>query len=145
MPYILAEGAKMIAMAVISTLSAIVVGYIACRVAAKISMRIRKDVFERVSRFSSFEFNAFSTASLITRSTNDVQQIQMFTAILLRMVLLAPMMGVGALIMAYRKSPGLSWTVFLGVVLLLGLILVLMLTAMPKLDVYKRQGRVSGL
>ncbi|WP_027400210.1 ABC transporter ATP-binding protein [Anaerovorax odorimutans] len=121
--YILIKGIQMLIIAFIGGLCAVGVGFFASRIAAKSSMHMREDVFKKVSDFSNAEFDKFSTASLITRSTNDIQQIQMVSVMLLRMVCMAPIMGIGALIMAYKSSPSMSWTIFLALVIVLSIMI----------------------
>ncbi|NCU29504.1 ABC transporter ATP-binding protein [Candidatus Saccharibacteria bacterium] len=112
--------------------SAIVVGFLASRVASGFARDIRQRTFEKIENFSLAEFNKFSTASLITRSTNDVQQIQTVTVMMLRMVLMAPFMAVGALQNAMSNAPSLSWIIAAGVIALVVMIAFLLIFAMPK-------------
>lgn len=112
--------------------SAIVVGFLASRVASGFARDIRQRTFEKIENFSLAEFNKFSTASLITRSTNDVQQIQTVTVMMLRMVLMAPFMAVGALQNAMSNAPSLSWIIAAGVIALVVMIAFLLVFAMPK-------------
>lgn len=112
--------------------SAIVVGFLASRVASGFARDIRQRTFEKIENFSLAEFNKFSTASLITRSTNDVQQIQTVTVMMLRMVLMAPFMAVGGLQNAMSNAPSLSWIIAAGVIALVVMIAFLLIFAMPK-------------
>ena len=112
--------------------SAIVVGFLASRVASGFARDIRQRTFEKIENFSLAEFNKFSTASLITRTTNDVQQIQTVTVMMLRMVLMAPFMAVGALQNAMSNAPSLSWIIAAGVIALVVMIAFLLVFAMPK-------------
>jgi len=114
------------------------VGYLASKIATGFSRDLRNKVFSRVESFSLTEFNKFSTASLITRSTNDIQQIQMVTAMLLRMVLQAPIMGIWAIFKAYHLAPSLSWVIALAVVVLLGVILIMFAVALPKFKILQK-------
>jgi len=114
------------------------VGYFASKIATGFSRDIRNKAFSRVESFSLVEFNKFSTASLITRSTNDIQQIQMVMVLLLRMVLLAPIMGVWAIFKAYNLAPSLSWIIALAVAVLLGVISVMFGIALPKFKVLQK-------
>jgi len=114
------------------------VGYFASKIATGFSRDIRNKAFSRVESFSLVEFNKFSTASLITRSTNDIQQIQMVMVLLLRMVLLAPVMGVWAIFKAYNLAPSLSWIIALAVAVLLGVISVMFSVALPKFKVLQK-------
>jgi ATP-binding cassette subfamily B protein len=114
------------------------VGYLASRVATGFSRDIRNKVFSRVESFSLVEFNKFSTASLITRSTNDIQQIQMVMVLLLRMVLQAPITGVWAIFKAYNLASSLSWIIALAVSILLGIIMVMFAVALPKFKILQK-------
>jgi ATP-binding cassette subfamily B protein len=114
------------------------VGYLASKIATGFSRDIRNKVFSRVESFSLVEFNKFSTASLITRSTNDIQQIQTVTVLLLRMVLQAPIMGIWAIFKAYQLAPSLSWIIALAVVILLGVIFIMFTVALPKFKVLQK-------
>ena len=125
-------GLKMLGVALAGVIAAIGVGYISSKVAARVSQRMRRDIFAKVESFGSAEFNGFSTASLITRTTNDVQQMQMLITMGLRIMCYAPIMGVGGVIFAVGKSVSMSWIIALGVIILLGLILVIFALAMPK-------------
>lgn len=113
MPYIYKIGGIMVLTAVGLCICAVFVSLLSSKVGALIGKEIRNGIFEKVTAFSSYEMNIFGTASLITRSTVDVQQIQMTTIVFLRMACFAPLMGIGALIMALRTSPSLSWTIAL--------------------------------
>lgn len=119
-------------------LAAVGVGYLASRVATGFARDLRRKVFEKVESFSIAEFNTFSTASLITRSTNDIQQIQMVTIMIFRMVLMAPFMAVGALQSAMENAPELSWIIALAVVALLVVIVFLFAFALPKFKLLQR-------
>ncbi|HMR72965.1 MAG TPA: ABC transporter ATP-binding protein [Candidatus Saccharibacteria bacterium] len=119
-------------------IAAVGVGYLAARVATGFARDIRQKVFEKVESFSITEFNTFSTASLITRSTNDIQQIQMVTIMIFRMVLMAPFMAVGALQNAMRNAPELSWIIAVAVVALLAVIVFLFIFALPKFKILQK-------
>lgn len=125
-------GIRMLVVTIGGGVSAIVVGFLASRVATGFARDIRSKVFEKVESFSIAEFNKFSTASLITRSTNDVQQIQTVTVMMLRMVLMAPFMAIGALQNALQNAPSLSWIIAVSVVALLSMISVLLVFALPR-------------
>src|ERR1035437_616900 len=114
------------------------VGYLASKIATGFSRDIRNKVFSRVESFSLIEFNKFSTASLITRSTNDIQQIQTVMVLLLRMVLQAPIMGIWAIFKAYNLAPSLSWIIALSVAILLGVIFIMFAIALPKFKVLQK-------
>lgn len=130
--YIFQTGLLMLLVTVISGLSAIGVGLISARVAAGMARDIRHDLFERVESFSGAEFDRFSTASLITRTTNDITQVQMVVIMVLRTVFYAPIIGVGGIIRALGKTTSMWWIIALAVVILLGLILTVFSIALPK-------------
>lgn len=119
-------------------IAAVGVGYLASRIATGFSRDIRKKVFEKVESFSIAEFNKFSTASLITRSTNDIQQIQMVTIMIFRLVLMAPFMAVGALQNAMQTAPSLSWIIIVAVAALLAMIGLLFGFALPKFKLLQK-------
>ncbi len=125
-------GWKMLFVALGAAGASVVVGWFASRIAAGFSRDIRAATFAKVESFSLNEFNKFSTASLITRSTNDVQQIQMVLTMLLRMALMAPFMGVWAIIKAYQNAPSMTWIMGLAVGILIAIIAVLFAIAIPK-------------
>jgi len=122
----------MLALSALNVACTIGCGYISSRVGAGVARNMRKDIFNKVTNFSSQEINKFSTASLITRTTNDVGQLQMIVTMGLRMMLFAPVMGIGAIVMALRKAVSMSWVIALAVICLLGLIAVLFSIAMPR-------------
>lgn len=130
--YLWRTGGKMMAMAFAMMAAAICVGYVASRVGAGVGRDLRGKVFRRVMQFSSAEMDQFSTASLITRSTNDVQQVQMVTAIFLRMLLYAPILGAGGVLKVVHTGAGMGWVIVLAVLVILGIVSVLMSIAMPK-------------
>lgn len=119
-------------------IAAVGVGFLATRVATSFARDIRRKVFEKVESFSIAEFNSLSTASLITRSTNDIQQIQMVTLMILRMVLMAPFMAIGALQNAIQNAPELSWIIAMAVGALFVIIVVLFTTALPKFKILQK-------
>ncbi|MEG0502972.1 MAG: ABC transporter permease, partial [Cellulosilyticaceae bacterium] len=125
-------GGKMLFVALISAACSVAVGYLAAKVGAGFSMNMRNRVFDKVEHFSFTEFDKFSTASLITRSTNDIQQIQMVLIMILRMVLSAPMMAVGAVIKAVDKSPSMTWIMALAVTILIGTVVLVFSIVLPK-------------
>ena len=133
--YLWSTGAKMLAMALLMTVSAIIVGFLASKVSASIGKELREKVFNKVLEFSDAEINKFSTASLITRSTNDVQQIQMVCVMLLRMVAYAPSLAVGGIIMVIKTHSGMEWIIVVAVAALLCLVAILMALAMPKFKI----------
>ena len=130
--YILNIGVIMLLLSLLSVACTILVGYLSARTATGSARDIRKGVFKRVESFSNTEFDKFSTASLITRSTNDVTQIQMVVIMMMRMVFYAPIMGVGGVIRAIGKSSSMWWIIAVAVITLLGLILVVFTIALPK-------------
>lgn len=130
--YMLITGLKMLALAFLGMAASVLVGLMASRTAAFIGRDLRSNVFKKVVGFSNREFDQFSTASLITRSTNDIQQIQMLTVMMLRMVLYAPILGIGGIIKVFRTNVSMSWIIALAVLLILGVVLVLFTVAMPK-------------
>lgn len=119
-------------------IAAVGVGFLATRVATSFARDIRRKVFEKVESFSIAEFNSLSTASLITRSTNDIQQIQMVTLMILRMVLMATFMAIGALQNAIQNAPELSWIIAMAVGALFVIIVVLFTTALPKFKILQK-------
>ena len=130
--YLWSVGGKMVLMSLLMMATAIAVGYIASRVSAGVGRDLRAQMYERILSFSSAEMERFSTASLITRATNDIQQIQMVSVLLLRMVLYAPILAVGGIINVVRTGSGMGWIIILAVVLLSALVGILMAVAMPK-------------
>ena len=133
--YLLMAGLKMLAMALVLGAASMLVGLFASRVGADLGRKLRRGVFEKVIGFSNAEIDKFSTASLITRSTNDIQQVQMFTIMMLRMVLYAPIIGVGGVIKVVNTNSGMGWIIVVAVACLLCLIAFLVFVAMPKFQV----------
>ena len=136
--YILVTGGKMLALAALGMLASITVGLMASRVAASVGREARGKVFQKVVGFSNGEFDKFSTASLITRSTNDIQQIQMLTVMILRMVLYAPIMAVGGIWKVLHTNVSMTWIIALGVALILMVVIVLFLVVMPKFKIVQK-------
>ena len=132
MPAIWHNGLAMIVVTAAGGLCSIIIGFLASRIATGVAQKLRMELFERVESFALADFNKFSTASLITRSTNDIQQIQMTSILLLRMALLAPIMAVGGLQKAVHNAPDLSWIIALAVSVLLVVIAVLFIIAVPR-------------
>ena len=130
--YILTTGGKMLALAALGMLASILVGLMASRVGAGIGRGLRGNVFKKVISFSNAEFDKFSTASLITRSTNDIQQIQMLIVMILRMVLYAPILAVGGVWKVFNTNVDMSWIIALAVILILLVVIVLFAVVMPK-------------
>ena len=136
--YLLTTGAKMMALSLLMLAAAVLCGYLSAKTAAGIGMELRSSVFRNVLSFSSVEMNRFSTASLITRSTNDIQQIQMVTVMLLRMVLYAPVLGIGAILKVVTTKTGMGWIIVLAVVIISGLVLTLMGVTLPKFKMMQK-------
>lgn len=130
--YILWTGVKMLLVALGSIIAAIGVGFFSSQIAAKVSQKLRRDVFAKVESFSNAEYDKFSTASLITRTTNDIQQVQMLIVMGIRLMCYAPIMGIGGIIFAVNTSMGLSWIIALAVAIMLGLIMIVFGIALPK-------------
>lgn len=130
--YMWKTGAKMLGVALIMMICAIVVGYMASKVGAAIGRDLRNKTFQNVVRYSNAEMDQFSTASLITRSTNDIQQVQMVSTMFLRMVMMAPIMGIGGIIKVAQTATGMEWIIVLAVGLLLTLVGILVAVSMPK-------------
>lgn len=138
MRYIVMKGLEMLGIALLGVLAAVLVGFFASRISSGVAKQMRSDVFRKVESFSNTEFDKFSTASLITRTTNDVTQVQMLISMGLRLMCYAPIMGVGGIIFALQKSVSLSWIIALAVIVLLGLVIVLLNVAMPKFKSLQR-------
>ena len=132
MRYLLTTGGEMLLVALLMAAAAISVGFLASRVSAAIGRDLRGQVFAKVIGFSHAETDRFSTASLITRTTNDIQQVQMVAVMLLRIVIYAPILGIGGIVRVAGTDTGLSWIIVLAVALLLCLVFVLMQVAMPR-------------
>ncbi|MCI5950737.1 MAG: ABC transporter ATP-binding protein/permease [Anaerostipes sp.] len=132
MNYLKKSGVKMMALAMGSMVMAILVTFFASRLAAVTSKELRNKVFRKVVSFSNEEMNHFSTASLITRCTNDIQQVQMVMVLLFRMVLYAPIMGIGGIVKVLHTDTSMVWIIALAVIVLLGVVMILMSAAMPK-------------
>lgn len=133
--YILRVGGQMLLISLLSAAAIVLVGFLASRVAAGLARNLRHLLFERVMRFSGAEIEKFSTASLITRSTNDITQIQMVMMILIRMVFYAPIIGIGGIIRAVNKSADMWWIIAVAVISLIGLISVVFAIATPKFKI----------
>lgn len=136
--YLWMEGAKMIGLALIMGVTTVLVGFFASRIGAGVGRDLRSSLFKKVVGFSNAEMDQFSTASLITRTTNDVQQIQMVTIMLLRMVMYAPVLGVGGILKVYQTKAGMGWIIGFAVLLIIGLVAVLMAVAMPKFKLMQK-------
>ncbi len=130
--YIVSVGLQMLGVALASGIAAVLIGLLAARIAAKVAMNMRHDVFSKVESFSSREFDKFSTASLITRTTNDVQQVQLLVVFGIRMLAYPPIMAVGSIVFAVEKSFELSWIIVLAVVIMFALLISMLVVVMPK-------------
>lgn len=135
---ILRIGLEMIGVTFIGAVASVIVGYFAARISTGISRDIRDGVYSKILSFSAKEISKFSTASLLTRSTNDVQQVQGLVFMVLRMVLSAPIMAIGAIINAYQKAPDLSWLVAVAVAIIFTIIIVVMIFAIPKFKILQK-------
>lgn len=138
MSYLFSIGAKMLGVAAVMMLASIAVGFLASRTAAKVARGLRERLFARVLAFSDAEVQAFSAASLITRGTNDIQQIQMVLVVLLRMVLYAPILAVGGMFMVSSTNFSMSWIIALAVAAIFVVIFILMAVAMPKFKIMQK-------
>jgi len=136
--YILKTGGIMLLIALLSAAAAITTGFLASRLAASLGRELRGRVFRKVVSFSNTEFDRYSTASLITRSTNDIQQIQMLLVMLLRVVFYAPIMGVGGVLKVLNTNTSMAWIIALAVGLLMILVLVLFATVMPRFKLIQK-------
>ena len=141
--YLWKEGGRMLGIAFMILVAAVGVGFLASKVGASIGRDLRGKIYKKVMGFSNAEMNRFSTASLITRSTNDIQQIQMVTAVMLRLLLYAPIIGIGGIIKVYQTGAGMEWIIALAVVVILGFVMMLVSMAMPKFKIM--QTLVDGL
>ena len=138
MNYLLTTGGKMLGLAALGMAIAVIVGFIASRTAAKIGASLRSRLFERVLSFSDAEIQSFSAASLITRGTNDVQQVQMVSVMMLRMILYAPILAIGGIIMIVRTNLSMGWIIVAAVLAIAVVMLFLMKVAMPKFKIMQK-------
>lgn len=136
--YIWGKGLQMLGVALLGVIATVLVGFFSARMAADVGRRLRHDLFAKVESFGSSEFDRFSTASLITRTTNDVQQIQMLVTMGVRMICYTPIIGIGGVIFAVQKSVSLSWLVAVAVVVFLGLIAVALAVVLPKFKILQK-------
>ena len=141
--YLWKEGGRMLGIAFMILVAAVGVGFLASKVGASVGRDLRGKIYKKVMGFSNAEMNRFSTASLITRSTNDIQQIQMVIAVMLRLLLYAPIIGIGGIIKVYQTGAGMEWIIALAVVVILGFVMLLVSMAMPKFKIM--QALVDGL
>ena len=136
--FIWSTGAKMMVICVIGILSAISVGFLGAKIGSGIGRNMRKDVFEKVQSFSTIEFNKFSSASLITRTTNDISQIQNVATMMIRMLFYAPIMGIGSLIMMKSKTNELTWIIAVAILVIILLIIFLFIVVLPKIKIVQK-------
>ena len=136
--YLWMSGLKMVGMALLMGVVTVLVGFFASRVGAGIGRDLRDKVFKRVVRFSNAEMDRFSTASLITRSTNDIQQIQMVSTMLLRIVAYAPILSIGGVLKVIKTGAGMGWVIALAIIVILGYVMVLVSAAMPKFKLMQK-------
>lgn len=136
--YLFQEGLKMLGVTLGMVCASILVGLIAARTAASIARDLRREVFEKVISFSHKEFDRFSTASLITRSTNDIQQIQMVCVMLMRMILYAPILGIGGVLMISHTNVSMSWIIGLAILVIVGIVITLFSVTMPKFKIMQK-------
>ena len=136
--YLFMAGAKMLGVALIGTIAAVIVTFIAARIEAALGRNLRKDVFNKVVGFSNAEFDRFSTASLITRTTNDIQQIMMLIVMGLRIVFYAPILGIGGIVKVVKSGAGMGWVIVVAVVSILSLVAVLFVFAIPKFKMVQK-------
>ena len=136
--YLFATGGKMLALALLGMLASVLVGLLASRVGASTGRDLRGRVFRKVVGFSNNEFDQFSTASLITRSTNDIQQIQMLIVMLLRIVLYAPLIAIGGIYKVFQTNVSMSWIIALAAILIILVVSVLFIVAMPKFKIMQQ-------
>lgn len=136
--YLLNSGLKMIGMALLMAVVTVIVGLIASKIGAGVGRDLRSSIYGKVMKFSNAEMDKFSTASLITRTTNDVQQIQMVIVLMLRMVLYAPILGIGGVLKVVKTGAGMGWIIGLAVLIILGIVMLLMVVAMPKFQLMQK-------
>lgn len=136
--YIIQKGLLMLLIALLGGIATVLVAFFSARISAGVARDLRRDVFSKVEHFSNREFDQFSTASLITRTTNDVTQVQMLIMMGIRMICYSPILGIGGVIMALRKSSSMGWIIALACVVLIGLVLIVFGIAMPKFKIVQK-------
>ena len=136
--YLWSAGGRMVAMALLMGAATVLVGFVGARIGAGIGRDLREKIFGRVVRFSNAEMDRFSTASLITRSTNDIQQIQMVSAVMIRMVAYAPILGIGGVLKIIQTGAGMGWIIILAILVILGYVMVLMAVTMPRFKLMQK-------
>ena len=135
---ILTTGAEMLLVTLVGAVATIIAGLLSSKIATGVAKDLRSKLFSKVESYSLIEFDKFSTSSLITRSTNDIQQIQQVTFMTLRMVVSAPLMGIGAVINAYQTAPSMSWLILIAVILISGMIALIFAIALPKFKLLQK-------
>ena len=136
--YLWKAGAKMLGLACLMLAAAVMIGFLASKVGAGVGRDLREKLFGKVVSFSNAEMDHFSTVSLITRSTNDIQQIQMVTAVMLRMILYAPIIGIGGVVKVFETGADMEWLIALAVLVIIGLVMLLVAVAMPKFKMMQK-------
>ena len=136
--YMFLAGAKMLGIALLSAIATIVVGFLGARVAATLGKNLRSKVFKKVMSFSNTEMDKFSTASLITRSTNDIQQVQMLMVMMLRVVIYSPIIAIGGIIKVTKTNTSMTWIIAVAVIAILSLVMILFIVVMPKFKVVQK-------
>ena len=136
--YMFLAGAKMLGVALLSAVATIVVGFLGARVAATLGKNLRSKVFNKVMSFSNTEMDKFSTASLITRSTNDIQQVQMLMVMMLRVVIYSPIIAIGGIIKVTKTNTSMTWIIAVAVIAILSLVMILFIVVMPKFKVVQK-------
>ena len=136
--YMFLAGAKMLGVALLSAIATIVVGFLGARVAATLGKNLRSKVFKKVMSFSNTEMDKFSTASLITRSTNDIQQVQMLMVMMLRVVIYSPIIAIGGIIKVTKTNTSMTWIIAVAVIAILSLVMILFIVVMPKFKVVQK-------
>ncbi|MBS5987393.1 ABC transporter ATP-binding protein [Clostridium sp.] len=136
--YMFLAGAKMLGIALLSAIATIVVGFLGARVAATLGKNLRSKVFKKVMSFSNTEMDKFSTASLITRSTNDIQQVQMLMVMMLRVVIYSPIIAIGGIIKVTKTNTSMTWIIAVAVLAILSLVMILFIVVMPKFKVVQK-------
>lgn len=136
--YLWSAGGRMVAMALLMGVATVLVGFFGARIGAGIGRDLRGKIFGQVVHFSNAEMDHFSTASLITRSTNDIQQIQMVSAVMIRMVAYAPILGIGGVLKIIQTGAGMGWIIILAILVILGYVMVLMSVTMPRFKLMQK-------
>jgi ATP-binding cassette subfamily B multidrug efflux pump len=132
------SGLQMLLLTLFGGMCAIAIGFVAAKISTGYVRRLREAIFVKIERFSLSEFNTFSSSSLVTRATNDMQQIQNVLAMMLRMAFLEPFMGVGSIIKAHQLAPSMSWIILVAIGILVAMIIVLFFVAIPKFTIIQK-------